>query len=71
MSLMKKQRILGTVFLIFAVLLFEMNVKGFFVIISGIFLGLGTALFFIPIFKKNSSNLSVGLPQFKFRKIRE
>ncbi|ADF51974.1 hypothetical protein [Zunongwangia profunda] len=49
---MKKQRILGTVALIFSFIIFELDKSGDLVLLSGALLGLGISLFFIPLFKK-------------------
>ncbi len=56
MPLMKKQRIVATILLIFSVLVFEIDLEGKLVIVCGIFLGLGTTLFFVPFFRKNSNS---------------
>ncbi|SFC42342.1 hypothetical protein SAMN04487907_104138 [Zunongwangia mangrovi] len=52
MPRMKKQRILGTVSLIFALIIFELDRSGDLVLVSGALLGLGVSLFFIPLTKK-------------------
>ncbi|MFC6858839.1 hypothetical protein [Zunongwangia atlantica] len=49
---MKKQRILGTISLIFALLIFELDRTGELVLVSGALLGLGVSLFFIPLIKR-------------------
>ena len=51
MPRMKKQRILGTIALILAFMIFEFDKSGDLVVLSGALLGLGISLFFIPLCK--------------------
>ena len=52
MARMKKQRILGTISLILAFIVFKVDGTGDCVLISGGLLGLGISLIFIPLTKK-------------------